>query len=76
MVCDVLLFCSCSLVVLGNLTEFERGVLWLSENLTFDVDARINLFEVILFDYFHSYTQDFKNESSSVFSHCFFGYSV
>ncbi|KAF0932597.1 hypothetical protein E2562_010473 [Oryza meyeriana var. granulata] len=34
-----------SLVVLGNLTEFERGVLWLSENLTFDVDARINLFE-------------------------------
>ncbi|AQK74751.1 Alpha-mannosidase I MNS5 [Zea mays] len=34
-----------NLVVLGNLTEFERGVLWLSENLTFDVDARINLFE-------------------------------
>ncbi|GJN22238.1 hypothetical protein PR202_gb09788 [Eleusine coracana subsp. coracana] len=34
-----------SLVVLGNLKEFERGVLWLSENLTFDVDARINLFE-------------------------------
>ncbi|OEL20959.1 Alpha-mannosidase I MNS5 [Dichanthelium oligosanthes] len=34
-----------SLVVLGNLTEFERGILWLSENLTFDVDARINLFE-------------------------------
>uniref|UniRef100_A0A0E0CRA7 alpha-1,2-Mannosidase n=1 Tax=Oryza meridionalis TaxID=40149 RepID=A0A0E0CRA7_9ORYZ len=30
---------------LSNLTEFERGVLWLSENLTFDVDARINLFE-------------------------------
>ncbi|KAK9107965.1 hypothetical protein Syun_023976 [Stephania yunnanensis] len=34
-----------SLVVLGNITEFERAVLWLSENLTFDVDARINLFE-------------------------------
>lgn len=34
-----------SLVVLGNLTEFDRGVSWLSENLTFDVDARVNLFE-------------------------------
>lgn len=34
-----------SLVVLGNLTEFEKGVIWLSENLTFDVDTRINLFE-------------------------------
>ncbi|ONK64388.1 uncharacterized protein A4U43_C07F25280 [Asparagus officinalis] len=34
-----------SLVVLGNTTEFERGVFWLSDNLTFDVDARINLFE-------------------------------
>lgn len=34
-----------SLVIMGNNTEFERGVLWLSENLTFDVDARINLFE-------------------------------
>ncbi|KAH7528514.1 hypothetical protein FEM48_Zijuj05G0080200 [Ziziphus jujuba var. spinosa] len=34
-----------SLVVLGNNTEFERAVLWLSENLTFDVDARVNLFE-------------------------------
>ncbi|XP_028090483.1 alpha-mannosidase I MNS5-like isoform X3 [Camellia sinensis] len=30
---------------MGNNTEFERAVLWLSENLTFDVDARINLFE-------------------------------
>ncbi|XP_057806300.1 alpha-mannosidase I MNS5 isoform X2 [Salvia miltiorrhiza] len=30
---------------MGNNTEFEKGVLWLSENLTFDVDARINLFE-------------------------------
>lgn len=36
-----------SLVILGNNTEFEKGVLWLSENLTFDVDARINLFEVM-----------------------------
>ncbi|KAG6386152.1 hypothetical protein SASPL_155043 [Salvia splendens] len=34
-----------SLAILGNNTEFEKGVLWLSENLTFDVDARINLFE-------------------------------
>ncbi|KAF8378329.1 hypothetical protein HHK36_029668 [Tetracentron sinense] len=34
-----------SLVILGNNTEFERAILWLSENLTFDVDARINLFE-------------------------------
>lgn len=34
-----------SLVVMGNNTEFERAVLWLSDNLTFDVDARINLFE-------------------------------
>ncbi|KAL5544269.1 hypothetical protein UlMin_008053 [Ulmus minor] len=34
-----------SLVVLGNNTEFERAVLWLSENLKFNVDARINLFE-------------------------------
>ncbi|KAG1327020.1 Alpha-mannosidase I MNS5 [Cocos nucifera] len=34
-----------SLVVLGNFTEFQRGVLWLSDNLTFDVDARVNLFE-------------------------------
>ncbi|XP_057806299.1 alpha-mannosidase I MNS5 isoform X1 [Salvia miltiorrhiza] len=34
-----------SLVIMGNNTEFEKGVLWLSENLTFDVDARINLFE-------------------------------
>lgn len=39
-------FIFCSLVILGNNTEFERGVLWLSENLTFDVDVRINLFEV------------------------------
>ncbi|PSS07817.1 Alpha-mannosidase [Actinidia chinensis var. chinensis] len=34
-----------SLVIMGNNTEFERAVLWLSENLTFDIDARINLFE-------------------------------
>uniref|UniRef100_A0A2P2LSU2 alpha-1,2-Mannosidase n=2 Tax=Rhizophora mucronata TaxID=61149 RepID=A0A2P2LSU2_RHIMU len=34
-----------SLVILGNYTEFERAVLWLSENLRFDVDARVNLFE-------------------------------
>ncbi|CAN1753477.1 Alpha-mannosidase I MNS5 [Linum perenne] len=35
-----------SLVIMGNNTEFERGVHWLSENLSFDVDARVNLFEV------------------------------
>ncbi|XP_075503394.1 alpha-mannosidase I MNS5 [Primulina tabacum] len=34
-----------SLAILGNDTEFGRAVHWLSENLTFDVDARINLFE-------------------------------
>jgi mannosidase alpha-like ER degradation enhancer 1 len=34
---------------LGNYTEFERAVLWLSENLSFDVDARVNLFEVLTF---------------------------
>ncbi|KAJ9163709.1 hypothetical protein P3X46_023348 [Hevea brasiliensis] len=34
-----------SLVILGNYTEFGRAVLWLSENLKFDVDARVNLFE-------------------------------
>ncbi|KAI3513428.1 hypothetical protein L1887_20762 [Cichorium endivia] len=34
-----------SLVILGNNSEFERAVMWLSENLNFDVDARINLFE-------------------------------
>ncbi|KAL2935978.1 Alpha-mannosidase I MNS5 [Bienertia sinuspersici] len=34
-----------SLLILGNNTEFERAVSWLSENLTFDVDARVNLFE-------------------------------
>ncbi|KAB1202467.1 putative alpha-mannosidase I MNS5 [Morella rubra] len=34
-----------SLVILGNNSEFERAVLWISENLRFSVDARINLFE-------------------------------
>ena len=43
----------CSLIVLGNTTEFERGVLWLSDNLAFDVDARVNLFEVhVLYGFF------------------------
>lgn len=71
LVCDASLFGSCSLVVLGNLTEFERGVLWLSENLTFDVDARINLFEVMLLIIATITTQDFKNQRSSSFSNCF-----
>ena len=35
-----------SLVILGNNTEFERAVHWFSENLSFDVDVRTNLFEV------------------------------
>ncbi|KAK9669381.1 hypothetical protein RND81_13G126100 [Saponaria officinalis] len=34
-----------SLVIMGNNTEFERAVVWLSQNLNFDVDARVNLFE-------------------------------
>ncbi|KAG9449835.1 hypothetical protein H6P81_009800 [Aristolochia fimbriata] len=34
-----------SLVVMGDHKEFEKAVLWLSDNLTFDVDARISLFE-------------------------------
>lgn len=34
-----------SLLILGNATEFEKGVRWLSQNLSFDVDARVNLFE-------------------------------
>ena len=72
MVCDASLFGSCSLVVLGNLTEFERGVLWLSENLTFDVDARINLFEVMLFGYLQCYAQDFENQISPAVCHYFF----
>lgn len=33
---------------MGNITEFERAVNWLSDNLTFDVDVRVNLFEVCL----------------------------
>ncbi|XP_050255916.1 alpha-mannosidase I MNS5 [Quercus robur] len=34
-----------SLLIMGNSTEFERAVLWLSQNITFNVDARVNLFE-------------------------------
>ncbi|KAG0472441.1 hypothetical protein HPP92_016987 [Vanilla planifolia] len=34
-----------SLAVLGNNTEFEKGILWLADNLTFEVDARVSLFE-------------------------------
>lgn len=41
------IFFTHSLVVLGNNTEFERAIIWLSENLTFDIDVRINLFEVL-----------------------------
>lgn len=34
-----------SLAVLGNETEFAKAVLWLGDNLSFDVDVRVNLFE-------------------------------
>jgi len=34
-----------SLIVLGNSSEFGKAVLWLEENLTFDVDVRVSLFE-------------------------------
>jgi hypothetical protein len=68
---NAFLFRSCSLVVLGNLTEFERGILWLSENLTFDVDARINLFEVMLFDYYHCYHMISGLKAALCVCHCF-----
>ena len=35
-----------SLAVLGNKTEFVKAVVWLAENLSFDLDIRVNLFEV------------------------------
>ncbi|CAN6585295.1 unnamed protein product [Malus baccata var. baccata] len=34
-----------SLVIMGNNTEFESAIIWLSDNLKFNVDARVNLFE-------------------------------
>ncbi|GAQ84904.1 Glycosyl hydrolase family 47 [Klebsormidium nitens] len=34
-----------TLAVLGNTSEFEKGVSWLSENLSFDIDVRVNVFE-------------------------------
>ncbi|XP_024523829.1 alpha-mannosidase I MNS5 isoform X1 [Selaginella moellendorffii] len=34
-----------SLAVMKNSSEFEKGVLWLAENLSFDVDVRVNVFE-------------------------------
>ncbi|KAL6319065.1 hypothetical protein AAG906_001538 [Vitis piasezkii] len=37
-----------SLVILGNNTEFERAVRWLSENLSFDVDVRTNLLRYLI----------------------------
>ena len=71
-VCHTSLFASFSLIVLGKLPEFRRWLLWLTENLPVDVDAQISLFEVILFDYLRWYTQDFENQISSAFCHCFF----
>mmetsp|Transcript_9708 Transcript_9708/g.35555 ORF Transcript_9708/g.35555 Transcript_9708/m.35555 type:complete len:967 (-) Transcript_9708:92-2992(-) len=35
-----------TLIVLGNVTEFNRVVRWLSSNLSFDVDVRVSVFEV------------------------------
>ena len=75
-VCHASLFASYSLIVLGKLPEFRRRLLWLAENLPVDVDAQISLFEVILFDYLRWYTQDFENQISSAFCHCFFYYSI
>ena len=34
-----------TLAVLGNATEFAKNVRWLSKNLDFDVDVRVNAFE-------------------------------
>ncbi|KAH9290761.1 hypothetical protein KI387_034878, partial [Taxus chinensis] len=34
-----------SLLILGNSSEFEKAVLWLGDNLTFNVDVRVSLFE-------------------------------
>lgn len=34
-----------SLFILGNSLKFEKVVLWLNDNLTFDVDAQVSLFE-------------------------------
>lgn len=36
-----------SLAVLENDTEFVKAVVWLGDNLSFDVDVRVNLFENI-----------------------------
>jgi hypothetical protein len=35
-----------TLAVLGNHTEFEKGVNWVIANLSFDIDVRVNVFEV------------------------------
>ncbi|KAJ7526294.1 hypothetical protein O6H91_16G000800 [Diphasiastrum complanatum] len=34
-----------SLAIMGNNTEFKKAVLWLGENLSFDKDVRVNVFE-------------------------------
>ncbi len=34
-----------TLVVMGNKTEFEKGVWWLVDNLNFDKDKNVSLFE-------------------------------
>ena len=47
-----------SLAVLGNKTEFVKAVVWLAENLSFDLDIRVNLFEVkalIIYMYMYEY---------------------
>jgi mannosidase alpha-like ER degradation enhancer 1 len=32
--------------LLGNYTEFAKGVEWVTDNINFDIDARVNVFEV------------------------------
>lgn len=58
-----------SLAILGNSTEFEKGVHWLSDNLTFDIDARVNLFEVKPSDFIPTFIYIFAlwQKSSSVY---------
>jgi hypothetical protein len=63
LVCGASLFGSCSLVVFGNLAEFER-VLCLSKNLSVD-DAPINLSRSCYLIIDTATHRIFKNQSSS-----------
>lgn len=55
---------------MGNNTEFESAVVWLSENLTFDVDARVNLFEVSIENLLKNLVELYLS-SSIIFLACF-----